>query len=122
MPDEIAPTAWPSFLSRDARPGFQYKMEDILSKQEMHGSPVGVETFESIGQEAMRAVLWSKDCGIVMFPPFYSFPDFSASAKRDLRNFARSGTSVSGTIIFVGGDLEVKIINDIFGFQVGFKV
>lgn len=84
----------------------------------MHGSPVSVETFESIGQEAMRAVLWAKDCGVVMFPPFYSFPDFSASAKRDLRNFARSGTSLSGTIIFVGGDLEVKIINDIFGFQI----
>lgn len=80
------------FFYRDARPGFQYKIEDILSKQEMHGAPVSVETFESIGQEAVRAVVWAKDCGTVMFPPFYSFPDFSASAKRDIRNFVRSGT------------------------------
>ena len=56
--------------------------QDILSKQLMYGQPITVNTFESVGAEAMRAVVWQKDCGIVMFPPFYSFPDFGASAKR----------------------------------------
>jgi len=37
----------------------------------------------------MRAVLWSRDCAVVMFPPFYSFPDFKPEAKRDLRNYVR---------------------------------
>jgi hypothetical protein len=30
------------YVGRDAQPAFQYKMEDILSKQELHGDAVEV--------------------------------------------------------------------------------
>jgi hypothetical protein len=39
-------------------------------------------------------------------------------ARRDIRNYVRKGFKRSGTVIFVGGDLEVKVVNDIFGFQI----
>lgn len=81
-----------------------------------------VETFERLGAEALRQVLWAKDCGVVMFPPFYDFPDFGAAASKDVRNFVRKGFKTSGTVIFVGGSLEVKIINDIFGFEISPEV
>ena len=34
----------------------------------LHGDAVEVKTFRSISKEAMRAVLWAPDCGVVMFP------------------------------------------------------
>ena len=36
--------------------------------QMLHGDAVEVKTFRSISKEAMRAVLWAPDCGVVMFP------------------------------------------------------
>ena len=105
-------------MGRDAKPAFQYKIEDILSKQELHGEPVQVKTFRSIAKEAMRAVVWAPDCGLVLFPPFYSYPDFSPEAARDLRNFVRGGSNVSGTVLFVGGGLEISVMNKLFDFNV----
>ena len=106
------------YVGRDAKPAFQYKIEDILSKQELHGEPVQVKTFRSIAKEAMRAVAWAPDCGLVLFPPFYSYPDFSPEAARDLRNFVRGGSNVSGTVLFVGGGLEISVMNKLFDFNV----
>uniref|UniRef100_A0A7S1HHM0 Uncharacterized protein n=1 Tax=Hemiselmis andersenii TaxID=464988 RepID=A0A7S1HHM0_HEMAN len=93
-------------------------MEDILSKQELYGAPVQVETFEGLDDQALRAVAWAKDAGVVMFPPFYSYPGIGTQAARDLRNFARHGFERSGTVVFVGGGLEIKVMNDVFGFEI----
>jgi len=106
------------YVGRDAQPAFQYKMEDILSKQLLHGDAVQIKTFRSISKEAMRAVLWSQDCGVVMFPPFYSVPDFKPEAKRDIRNYVRGGDAFKGTVMFVGGGLEIGVINRLFDFSI----
>ena len=66
----------------------------------------------------MRAVLWAHDCGLVMFPPFYSVPDFKPEAKRDIRNYVRGGNDIKGTVMFVGGGLEIGVINRLFDFSI----
>ena len=50
--------------------------------------------------------------------PFYSFPDFKPEAKRDLRNYVRGGTRYKGTAMFVGGGLEIGVINKLFDFDI----
>mmetsp|Transcript_27783 Transcript_27783/g.65979 ORF Transcript_27783/g.65979 Transcript_27783/m.65979 type:complete len:192 (-) Transcript_27783:101-676(-) len=93
-------------------------MEDILAQQKLRGDDVEVKTFQSLDKEAIRAVTWAPDCGVLMFPPFYSFPDIHAMARKDIRNFVRTGTQDKGTVMFVGGDLEVGVINYLFDFEI----
>ena len=38
----------------------------------------------------------------VMFPPFYSYPDFSPDARRDLRNYVRSGAISLASVCCLG--------------------
>lgn len=50
--------------------------------------------------------------------PFYSFPDFKPEASRDLRNYVRGGSDYKGTAMFVGGGLEIGVINKLFDFDI----
>lgn len=50
-----------------------------------------VKTFQSLSKEAIRAVVWGPDCSVIMFPPFFSFPDFPPSAEADLKGYVRAG-------------------------------
>ena len=93
-------------------------MEDLLAKQEFGGAPVEVKTFQSLSKEAIRAVVWQQDCSVVMFPPFFSFPDISKPSRADLDGFVRAGGELKGTVVFVGGALEVEVINKVFGWDI----
>ncbi|KAJ1490884.1 hypothetical protein T484DRAFT_1934491, partial [Baffinella frigidus] len=109
------------YVGKDAKAGFQYKMEDILANQQLGGGPVEVKTFQSLSKEAIRAVVWGPDCSVIMFPPFFSFPDFPPSAEADLKGYVRAGGELKGNVMFVGGGLEVEVINKMFGWSIKSK-
>ena len=52
------------------------------------------------------------------FDTMYTNNHVHTQATRDIRNYVRKGFKRSGTVIFVGGDLEVKVMNDVFNFAI----
>ena len=69
--------------------------------------------FNSVGVEALRGACWDEGTHVLLFPSFTEFPDISPTSRTDLKHFVSKGNN----LVFLGGNTNIAILNQIFGFE-----